>query len=642
MKIVIPKVTTIDYETWGIEGRPNYPPKPVGVSVKEWGAKPHYYAWGHPTGNNCQEKDGKAAVLKAFKKGPTLFHNGKFDIDVGETHLGLPRQKWDAYHDTLYLLFLDNPHAMNLSLKPSAHRLLGMPAEEQDAVKNWLLKNQPLKDKGIKMTAGADGDHYFAKYICLAPGDLVGRYANGDTIRTEKLFQLLYKKNAERGMQEPYDRERQLMPILLGMERQGLQVDFKRLTKDVKNYGEWLQELDAWVIKTLKCSTDINLNSGQQLVDAMLKAKKVDKGLLGLTPTGRPRTDKDSLMDAVSDKTLLAVLKYRTQLSTCMRTFMQPWLRTAQKSGGKIFTNWNQVKGTDASGNHGARTGRLSSSPNFQNIPKTFKPIFHHESPKAKLPKSPFKGLPALPIVRRYITPFPGHVLIDRDYSQQEPRILAHFEGGSLMDQYRADPWIDFHTNAQLQLQQATGRAWDRKDVKIANLGLIYGKGIALLSAETGLGFDETKELKASLLAMYPGLNQMNQEMKLRARSKKPIRTWGGREYYCEPSAIIKGRFVTFDYKLVNVLIQGSASDCTKEGIIRFEKVRRKNWFLILNVHDQLTVSCPPKEVPAAMEALRKTMESVEFDVQILSEGTTSRTNWAELKPYDKKGKVLK
>jgi hypothetical protein len=41
------------------------------------------------------------------------------------------------------------------------------------------------------------------------------------------------------------------------------------------------------------------------------------------------------------------------------------------------------------------------------------------------------------------------------------------------------------------------------------------------------------------------------------------------------------------------------------------------------------------------MEVLRKTMESVEFDVSILSEGAISATNWDELQDYDKKGKVL-
>lgn len=147
----------------------------------------------------------------------------------------------------------------------------------------------------------------------------------------------------------------------------------------------------------------------------------------------------------MTDKVLLGVLKYRTQLNTCMNTFMQPWLAVADASGGLIYTTWHQTKSTESGGAVGTRTGRLSSTPNFQNIPKEFSPIFHHEAPGKKLPKSPFKGLPALPLVRSYVVPFKGHVFIDRDYSQQEPRILAHFDGGALMDKYLEDPWVDFH-----------------------------------------------------------------------------------------------------------------------------------------------------------------------------------------------------
>lgn len=642
-----PTPATVDFETAGIKGRPDYPPKPCGVSIKLWGQKAHYYAWGHPTKNNCTQAQAVKA-LKAVWRGDMLFQNAKFDLDVAETHLGLPMPKWDRVHDTMFLLFLDDPHAQTLSLKPSAHRLLGMKPDEQTAVKSWLIKNQPLmrgytlKKEGIKISESQGSEHYWAAYICLAPGDLVGRYADGDVIRTEKLFKLLYKKTVDRGMLGAYDRERQLMPILLEMERQGIQLDLKRLKADVAMYSEWRIEIDAWIIKLLKCSPDINLNSGTQLVDAMLKVGKVDKGALGVTEKGRVKTDKEALLNAVSDKQLLAVLKYRTQLKTCMDTFMIPWLGTALKSDGRIFTNYNQVKSTPGADNTGARTGRLSSNPNFQNIPQVFKPIFHHEDTKAKLPKSPFKGLPTLPKVRSYITPFKGHILVDRDYSQQEPRILAHFEGGALMEQYQENPWIDFHDNAKQTLESVLGKVFDRKKVKTINLGLIYGMGLGLLAQKNDSTIEETKEIKSAILSMYPGLKQMFQDMRIRAAANKPIRTWGGREYYCEPAKIVQGRMMTFDYKMVNVLIQGSAADCTKEAIIRFDKVRKPGWYLILNVHDQLTVSCPIKEMKACMETLRKAMESVEFDVEILSEGSTSKTNWAELKDYDKKGKVLK
>jgi DNA polymerase I-like protein with 3'-5' exonuclease and polymerase domains len=647
-KLKAPKPVTIDFETLGIESRPKYPPIPVGVSIKYHSKKAKYYAWGHPTGNNCSFGEAKTELAKAWAhKDGILCQNAKFDVDVAECHFDFKPLPWDKVHDTLFLLFLDDPHQIGLGLKPSAERLLGLPPEEQDAVGEWLIANQPVP--GVRISRSKQSDHYFGRYIFLAPGDLVGKYANGDVERTEAIFNLLWQKTVDREMLMAYDRERKLAPILLRMERRGVPVDHKRLRADVDNYNEWRAKIDAWIIKTIKAPPDINLDSGQQLIDAMVGAKKVDVNLVPRTPTGKFQTNKEALMLGVTDKVLLAVLKYRTQLKTCLGTFMEPWLATADASGGLIYTTWNQTKSTESGGAVGARTGRLSSTPNFQNIPKEFDPIFAHDeadpAKAKKLPKCPFKDLPPLPLVRSYVVPFNGHVFVDRDYSQQEPRILAHFDGGQLMDTYLADPWVDFHDYAKAELEKM-GKFYDRKPVKNTNLGLIYGMGVGKLAVKNGMSVEEAGELKKAILVLYPGLKAMYHDMKMRAKSKQPIRTWGGREYYCEEPKLVDGRIREFDYKLVNVLIQGSAADCTKEAIIRFqdkvEELGKQNeWFLLLNVHDQLTASVPTKDKREAMEVLRVQMESIAFDVPMLSEGAVSSTNWAELKDYDKRGKIL-
>ena len=89
------------------------------------------------------------------------------------------------------------------------------------------------------------------------------------------------------------------------------------------------------------------------------------------------------------------------------------------------------------------------------------------------------------------------------------------------------------------------------------------------------------------------------------------------------------------------MLIQGSAADCTNEAIIRYHAAKHPSARIVLNVHDQVTASVPKKIFKAEMEVLRRTMESVEFDVPILSEGSISDTNWNELRDYDKKGKLV-
>lgn len=636
----IPRPCVIDFETFGIENRPKYPPMPVGVSIKYPGKKARYFAFGHLNGNNCCWSEALTELKKAWEhKDGILFQNGKFDVDVAGTHFGLPIPSWDRIHDTMFLLFLDDPHQIELGLKPSATRLLNLPAEEQDAVGEWLIANQPIPD--VKISRSKNSDHYFGHYIAYAPGVLVDVYANGDVIRTESIFNLLWEKTVDRGMLNAYNRERRLMPILLEMERQGLQIDLKRLTHDVAMYNDWRIKIDTWIIKTLKVDFDINLDSGPQLVEAMVNAGKVDANLLPRTATGKFQTNKTALMTGITDKVLLAVLKYRVQLNTCMNTFMQPWLSVAQMSGGLIFTKWNQIKSPSGDHNIGTRTGRLSSTPNFQNIPKEFPGIFYHDFIGGKLPKSPFKELlPPLPKVRSYIIPFKGEIFIDRDYSQQEPRILAHFDGGTLMDKYISNPWIDFHDYAKAELEKM-GKFYDRKPVKNTNLGLIYGMGVGKLAERNDMTVDEASNLKKAILTLYPGLKKMYSDMKVRSKNKEPIRTWGGREYFCEEPKLVEGRIREFDYKLVNVLIQGSAADCTKEAIIRYHGLKHSEARIVLNVHDQITVSIPRRILKGEMEVLKKCMESIEFDVPMLSEGSTSSTNWDELKDYDKKGAVL-
>ena len=333
-----PKPITIDFETFGIEGRPKYPPIPVGVSIKKPGRKAKYYAFGHPTENNCCWSDAAKALEEAYQcKDGILFQNGKFDVDVAEEWFGLAIPAWDKIHDTMFLLFLDDPHQRELGLKEAAARLLDWPAEEQDALAEWLIANQPVP--GVKISKSKSSDHYFGRYLCFAPGKLTGKYADGDVDRTEALFNLLWKKTADRDMLEPYDRERRLMPILLEMERQGVPINLERLRHDVSMYDNWRQRINDWLIEKLQCDADINFNSGQQLFNAMLDAGLVDEDKAPLTATGKYQTNKDALLIAVNDKQLLAVLKYRTQLNTCLNTFMTPWLHTAEQSGGLIFTH---------------------------------------------------------------------------------------------------------------------------------------------------------------------------------------------------------------------------------------------------------------------------------------------------------------
>jgi len=630
----------IDFETLPIAARPIYPPAPVGVAVRVPGKKSRYLAWGHINGrNNATWEDGRRTLAELYdSRRPLVFHNAKFDLDVADEHMGLPLPPWDRVHDTVPMLFLRDPRASTYSLKPSAEAILGQAPDERNAVEDWLMEHQPVP--GVKLSRSQNSDNYVGAFIAYAPPEVVGPYAVGDVDRTHDLFVKVLAELTSRKMLDAYDRERRLLPAIMEMERAGVRVDHRRLSRDVERYSKAQVAVDAWLAKRLK-TPGLNVNSGDELVAALLKAGVATEDGLGWTDGGKSgvkkvQTNKEALEEGVTDPQILAVLRYRSQLKTFVGTFMRPWCETASETGGLIYTTWNTTRVDRGDGMAGARTGRASSTPNFQNIPKKTEPLFHHE--KAGLPRAPIELLP-LPQVRSYIVPlYQGHVLIDRDYSQQELRILGHFEGAVLMKAYLANPWLDVHDHARTLINQMLQANLDRKPIKNTGFGLIYGMGLGLLAAKSKTTVEMAKRIRGAYLAIFPGLKAMYADMKARAAANKPIRTWGGREYYCEAPKLVNGQMRRFDYKLLNVLVQGSAADCTKDAIIRYHEAKPRHHRLLMSVHDELLSSVPREERDEGMELLRWCMETIQFDVPMLSEGSWSPTDWAHLKDYDVKG----
>lgn len=618
----------VDFETGGIERRPDYPPVPVGFSLYMPNErKPTYHAWGHPVGNNTTKKAAQSILKDAWRQAsatrPLLFHHGKFDVDVAETHMGVKRLPWNYYHDTLYLLFLRNPHALSLGLKQSAEDILGMEPEERDVVRDWLEEHGVVRKKQKDWGA----------HICKAPGTLVGPYANGDVIRTKKLFMAVYPEIVKRGMLEAYDRERRLMPILLDNERAGINVDIKRLDSDIILFEKEILRADEWLRKRLKAK-DLNIDSDNDLADALDRAKIVTDWVYTAPSKTHPEgqrsvAKKNMTVDMFRDKKVASVLGYRNRASTCLGTFMRPWQEMARESG-RIYTNWNQVR--QAHGNDGfagARTGRLSSNPNFQNIPKTFE-----DKDDGYVHPTVMEFTP-LPRMRRYILPDKGGVIGHRDYNQQELRILGHFEDDKLCQAYNDDPRLDVHTYVQQAIKDILHLEINRSSTKILNFGMIYGMGLGKLADGTKSTVEEAKKLKNAQLEALPGLKALNKGITELSKSGQPIRTWGGREYYVEEPMFINGRRQTFEYKLLNYLIQGSAADCSKQSVINYHEIKKEGRFLI-TVHDENNISCPKGAIKREMAILREAMESVKFDVPMLSDGKTG-PNWGELVKFVEK-----
>jgi len=590
------KPVIIDCETEAIQTRPHYPPRPVGVGIKFPGKKGHYYAWGHPTGNNCTQHEAIGPLQRAYAhKGGVCFHNSKFDLDVLETHLGLKPPPPELCHDTMLLAYLHNPHQKSISLKTIGPILLGRPPDERDELRDWILAHVP----GAKKTN-------WGAFISQAPGDLVGRYCVGDLDFTGPLFDYLYPRVIKEGkMGEPYLVEQQLVPVLLENERIGVRVDLPRLQYDAPRYEEVLRKCDAWIRRTLK-APDLNVDATEDLADAIQAAYPGISWVM--TAKGHRSTSKDNLKTAVGDVApkLVAMLTYRSVIEKVLSTYLLPWLRIAEETGGRIYTQWNSTAQPEGGG---TRTGRLSSSNpvNYQNIPTEDTAVEADEAVKG------LKLQWALPVprMRGYILPdAEDHVIIGRDLSQQEPRMLAYFENDRLEQLFKDDPMADVYTMMAGILEQVAGIKITRKTMKTLVLAIIYGLGLGSLAMRLGSSRDEAAALRKHLFKAFPGIEELINDLKEMARNDIPMRTWGGRLYYAEESKIIAGVLRSFAYKLVNYLCQGSSADYTKRAMLRYHKMRRYGR-LMLSAHDELVVSAPSAHWRDEMKILKEAMEDV-------------------------------
>jgi DNA polymerase-1 len=208
---------------------------------------------------------------------------------------------------------------------------------------------------------------------------------------------------------------------------------------------------------------------------------------------------------------------------------------------------------------------------------------------------------------------------------------MAHFEDGAALAAYRQDPYLDLHQWAADYINTNLGLGISRKQTKTCSFAILYGSGLTTLAAQMGGTYDEAAQVKQAYLDALPGLQSLIDGLKGRARQKEPFKTWGGRVYYCEEPKFMEGRWRTFDYKMVNYLIQGSSADISKEAVIRYHRAK-KHGRILLMVHDEICVSCPRQHWQEEMAILKDCMEGIELDAKLVSDGEVG-FNWHDLVP---------
>lgn len=613
-----PDCIVIDFETWPIQQRPNYPPRPCGVAIEWPGDEAFYMAADHPIENNCTPQEMKGEVARALASPlPKLFFNAKFDLAVCYETMGLPKLPWHQVHDAMFLAFLADPHSRALGLKPMAASWLDMPAEERNELDEWIMRHSDTLLQTYPWNKTKEGQRKITKSQCGAwifatPGKLAGNYAIGDIVRTKGLFAEMWPLIQDNGMGAAYDRERRLLPILMENEETGIRTNLAKLQADTEGYGNTLAYVEDWLRRELRAS-GLNFDADKDMAAVLLERGIVPLDNWQTTDSGQMSMSKDNLLPehftGPNGAAIASALGYRNRLKTCLTMFMEPWTRQASLRGGMISTNWNQTRGGDSGG---TRTGRPSTSdPNLLNISKKW------DGRDDGYIHPDFLEVAPLPLCRTYIMPDEDEVFLHRDFDGQEMRVFAHGESGDLYDQFRANPNLDPHAFIGDELNRVARREIERTKVKTLNFQGLYGGGIPALQRKLRCSAAEAKELKAFHNAALPGRVVMNEEIKRIVGRGDPIRTWGGRLYFPEPPGPDNRSKV---YKLINYWTQGSAADLTKEVLIEWHEAKARTARFLVTVYDEINISAPQGAIAVQqMKLLKDVMEEDRLSVPMRS-----------------------
>lgn len=602
---------TIDFETKKIIDGSDISPEPVGVSIKHDNEPSKYYAWGHPTNNNCSYKDAKNELTKIIRDGGSvLCHNAKFDLRICLEYFGIKVPEPELIHDTLIMAYLLDAREPSLGLKDLAYKYCGMPPDDQKALKDWIIAN--VHDAN---------ESNFGEYISEAPGDLVGRYAESDTDMTYALFHTLASQvldiprpNNGQSISDAYAREQRVLPIVIALEMQGINV-----SSDVHETRKKLEAKFDLLNLQLSAYSGGEKPGSKAMFNVLRKKGLIDESKIQYTAKGNPRYGKEFLAGMVSDKALLEVLSLRSKLQKFIGTYLRPFSESAKLYNGKFYPYYNQTRSED---DYGTRTGRFSS--NIQQLPKDSGTNF-------TLYAEDDFTIAEMPSVRSLITTSrPDWSIIRRDFSGQELRVTAHYAEGSILAAYQKDPTMDVHAFVDGLIQEKTGHHLSRTPVKMINFLKLYGGGPGKLAERLNIPLSQAITFFQAYDTGLPEFKDLMKDIEKLARSGKKIRTWGGRSYDVEESKDGTKLY----YKLGNVLIQGSSADMTKEAMCRYFYHPDRKGRLIMQVHDELICEVPDEYLDQEMRLLRWAMDEIPgWDVPLRSDGKFGK-NLGQMQEY--------
>ena len=331
---------------------------------------------------------------------------------------------------------------------------------------------------------------------------------------------------------------------------------------------EILESMTMKQAKDRKLFSGINLGSWQQ-VGKELKRLKIDT----------KSTQEDDLKPYIGNEFVDDVLEYRGYMKL-YGTYGKNWIDDGLiETDDKVYSNFHQI---------GASTGRISSSnPNVENIPVRDTPRFRE----------------------MFTSGDPDWILVDADWSSQEPRIAAYLSQDSKMIdifQTHQDVYI---AAARLMFGWELTKSDSRRNkrMKPTVLGACYGLTEHGMLRKDGIPLEEGKTLLDTFFSTFTGMSAW----KDRQRSIDDyVTTVYGRKFWLNPYNWQSAN------NALNSPVQGSGGDGLKIATSAFMKEVRKAGYgdsvkIINYIHDEILVICKKYVMDWTVTTLRNIMLSV-------------------------------
>ncbi|MDA1018264.1 MAG: DNA polymerase I [Planctomycetota bacterium] len=399
--------------------------------------------------------------------------------------------------------------------------------------------------------------------------------------------------------------ERELIPVLVDMEYQGIRVDVDELRR----------QSEALSVRLAGLMTEIHDMAGREFnIDSPLQLRAILFDELKLpirkrTKTG-PSTDQDVLERLALEHPLPDKIIEHRHMQKLKNTYLDSLPTLVHPETGRIHASFNQVV---------AATGRLSSSdPNLQNIPI--------RTDEGRL------------VRKAFIPSESGWKLLSADYSQIELRMLAHFSrDAAMLEAFREG--IDIHTAVAADINDVPPESVTpdmRRVAKAVNFGVIYGQTPWGLAAALRIPKDDAKRFIEDYFEKYSGVSTfIEQVLNETAASGYATTILGRRRAITGVRSKRKSTLNLSERTAVNTVIQGSAADLIKRAMINVHarlRQERHPGRMLLQIHDELVFEVPESEVASLQDLVVAEMTSaLEVDVALVVDTNVGDT-WLDAK----------